>query len=202
MQVQLKNIRFNYISTLKPRSFDGDEKSARYSVTLLLEKDSEEMKQMEDAILSVAKEKWGAKAPGLLKKLRKEERICLRDGDGKFNKDGEIVDGFEGHYYVSASNKARPHTLNKYKETITLETDGEFTGERRGPRSGDFGAAMISFWPQDNKFGQRINCQLDAIMFLREGDPLGGSGGVSLEGAVNAFAGLGEDPKDANLFED
>ena len=39
-------------------------------------------------------------------------------------------------------------------------------------------------------------------MFLREGDPLGGSGGVSLEGAVNAFAGLGEDPKDANLFED
>ena len=202
MQVQLKNVRFNYVNTLKPRSFDGDEKSARYSVTLLLEEGSEEMKQMEDAILDVAKEKWNAKAPGILKKLRKEERTCLRDGDGKLSKDGDPVDGFEGHYYVTASNKARPHTLNKYKETITLETDGEFIGERRGPRSGDFGAAMVSCWAMDNKFGQRVNCQLDAIMFLREGDPLGGSGGVSLEGAVNAFAGLGEDPKDANLFED
>jgi hypothetical protein len=202
MQVQLKNVRFNYVNTLKARSFDNDPKTARFSATLLLEEGSDEMQQMEDAILEVAKEKWDAKAPGMLKKLRKEERTCLRDGDGKFSKDGDPVAGFEGHHYVSATNKSRPHTLNKFKETITLETDGEFTGERRGPRSGDYGAAMVSIWAQDNKFGQRINCQLDAIMFLREGDPLGGSGGVSLEGAVNAFAGLGEDPKDASLFAD
>ena len=202
MQVQLKNCRFNYIHTLKKRAFDGDEAGAKYSTTLLLEDGSDEMEQMEQAITEMAKDKWGAKAPGVLKKLRRDDHLCLKNGEGKLDKNGEIVAGFEGHYYINASNRDAPHTLNKYKQKITLETESGFTGERKGPYSGSYGCALVSLWIQDNKWGQRVNCQLDAIMFLREGDPLGGSGGVSLEGAVNAFAGLGEDPKDASLFED
>ena len=54
MQVTLKNVRFNYLATLKPREFEGSEGEAKFSATLLLEKDSEEAKQVDAAMEAVA----------------------------------------------------------------------------------------------------------------------------------------------------
>ena len=206
MQIQLKNVRFTYVNTLKSRSFDGSPEAARYSVTLLLEKDSEEQKAIEDAIGAVAEEKWGKAAKGTLKKLSSENRMCLKDGNDKLGKDGEVLEGFEDHFSVAASNKEMPHTLNKYRQVVTLENAGSRDEDHRGPSSGDYGAALIRIWAQDNKYGKRINAQLDAIMFIRPGDPLGGTGGMSAGNAVSGFEnmGLGEEDKSdalANLFQ-
>jgi hypothetical protein len=45
---------------------------------------------------AVAKEKWGAKAAGILKELKDKGRVAFKESP--LSKDGEVYDGFEGMY--------------------------------------------------------------------------------------------------------
>lgn len=118
------------------------------------------------AIESVATDKWGAKASGILKQLRTTAKTCLRSGEDKTQ-----YAGFEGAMYVSANNPARPLVLAADTSPLT-EADGK-------PYAGCYVNAVLEIWPQDNEYGKRVNAKLLGVQFVKDGEAFSGASTAS-----------------------
>lgn len=179
MNVKIGNGRFSYLNVLKPREQKSDSGAVtlKYGANILVPKDGPDHKALVAAIEAVAVGQWGAKADGVLKKLYADNRVCLKDGDNELDRDGSVRPGYEGQMSLrtSAAEDSAPRMFNRFGEKITEATKHEFTGDRRGASSGDFGEALVRLWAQDNndpKIGRRINCQLIAVVFRAAGESL------------------------------
>ena len=58
--------------------------------------------------------------------------------------------------------------------------------------SGCYVHASVDIWPQDNKWGQRINCTLRGVMFANDGENFGGGSTAS----ASEFADFAIDAED------
>lgn len=135
--------------------------------------DKATVKLLDDAMLKVAKEKWGDKAQKIfdaLVKTGKPKGIEVCFVHQSYNdSDGDPYDGFDGMYYVSASAKAdkRPLVIDRDK-TPLVAADGR-------PYSGCYVNVQVEIWAQDNKFGKAIRAELKAVQFVKDGDAFSGS---------------------------
>lgn len=164
MKLKLNNVRLAFPNIFEPQvSEDG---KASYGATLLFPRNHPQFAAVEAAIETVAKEKWGAKAEVTLKQLRAADKTALHNGDSKAQ-----YQGFEGNFYVSARNPVRPTALDADK-TPLQQSDGRLY-------SGCYVNAVIELWPQDNKYGKRVNATLMGVQFLRDGDAFSGGGAAS-----------------------
>ncbi|HFF9855822.1 DUF2815 family protein [Serratia marcescens] len=166
MKVKLNNVRLAFPALLEPKAVNG-EGEPRFSAAFIFDPKHPAVAEIEKAIEAVAKEKWGAKADGVLKTLRSTLKVCLHDGDEKAE-----YEGYPGNKFVSASNKARPRVVDR-DNSILVQADGR-------PYAGCYVNAVIDIWAQDNNFGKRINASLGGVQFLRDGDAFAG-GGVASE---------------------
>ena len=139
----------------------GGEGKPAFSVTAILPKDHPAIKKLEAAEEEVAKAKWAAKAPAILKTIRAAGKGVVKDGDSKAE-----YSGFEGNAFVSTRSDKRPNVYNRDGSQLT-ESDGVVY-------SGCYAHVMIEVWAQDNQYGKRINAQLTGVMFSRDGDSFGG----------------------------
>lgn len=162
MKVKLSNVRLAFPQLFEAKTVNGEGKPA-FSASFLLEPTHPDIKAINAAIEAVAKEKWGAKAEGILKAARAADKVALHNGDLKAN-----YAGFEGNFYVNARNATRPLVINADKSPLT-EADGK-------PYAGCYVNASIDVWAQDNNYGKRINASLGGVQFLRDGDAFVGGG--------------------------
>jgi len=190
MNIKLSNVRFSYLSVYTPREQESDDGAPqlKYQATNIFEPGGANEKLVRDAMLTVAKEKWGDRAETTLKVLEASGRLCLKEGNKQLDKKtGEISQGYEDMLFVRSSAAGQdkegnplppPLVMNKFGQKITAETKGLFTGEQRGPVSGDYGSVMLDIWAYDNpdpKKGKRIIATLKGIMVTRFGEPFGRS---------------------------
>lgn len=119
---------------------------------------------IDDAIIAVAKDKWGAKAAAILGANEGiPQKHCFIDGKKR------TYDGYEGMWALSSSRpeaKGRPLVLNLDKSPL-VAADGK-------PYAGCYVNANVEFWPQDNNHGKAVRCQLAGVQFLRDGDAFAG----------------------------
>lgn len=163
MKVRLDNVRIAFCSTLFTRGGSYDRHDCQFIVD---PKDKALVKKIDGVIEQVAKEKWKDKADAVLAKLVKEGSVAFLKADYE-NKDGEVYDGFEGMYAVSAHSKKRPLVIDRDKSPL-LESDGR-------PYAGCIVNGQIDIWAQDNvEFGRRINAELTGVQFVRDGEAFGG----------------------------
>lgn len=95
----------------------------------------------------------------------KADKICVRNGDE------ENWDGFEGGWYISASEKDQPLLLSRRKNQ-----KGEWEPAKTGELyAGCFVNLIVQLWVQDNKHGIRVNANLKAVQYYGEGDAFSGS---------------------------
>jgi hypothetical protein len=153
----------------------GEGKPA-YSVTAIFPKDHPVHKELTAAEEQVAKEKWGEKAPAILKAIRADAKRgpVAKNGDSKSE-----YSGFEGNSFVSMRSDKRPNVYNKDGSQLT-ESDGVVY-------SGCYAHVMLEVWAQDNSYGKRINAQVTGVMFSRDGDSFGGGAAPA---PADAFADL------------
>jgi len=177
MKVKLVNVRLAFPALFEAKTVNG-EGDPRHSAVFIIEPGSDNAKTLAAAVKATAKEKWGAKADGILAELNKKGRICYQES-AKTNQSGDVYDGFEDKYFVNTSNKARPLVIDRDKTPLTA-ADGR-------PYAGCFVNATIDLWAQDNNYGKRINASLMGVQFFRDGDAFAG-GGVS---APDDFDDLG-----------
>lgn len=156
MKVQLKAVRLAFPTLFEAKTVNGEGKPA-FSASFLIDPSDAQVKAINQAIDTVAKDKWGAKTDAILKQIRAQDKLALHDGDLKSN-----YDGFEGMVYVSARSATRPLVIDRDKSPL-VEADGK-------PYAGCYVNASVELWAQDNNYGKRVNATLRGVQFLRDGD--------------------------------
>lgn len=177
MKVVIKDVRLAFANIFDAKSVNGGE--ASFSAAFPIAPGSENAKACTAALEAVAKEKWGAKAADILKKLRDDGRVAFKTKPLS-DSEGQAYDGFAGMHSLNASNKARPLIIDRQKQPLTAQ-DGR-------PYSGCYVNVTVDFWAQDNQWGKRVNATLTGVQFVRDGDAFGSGRAAS----VDDFEDLGE----------
>jgi hypothetical protein len=108
MKVHLKEVILSMPYLFEASAFDADS-DEKFSAHFIIERGSNHEKQMKEAISTEATALWHDKAGAKLKAIAASGKIwCLRDGDGKTNKNGDPMEGYVGKLFVSAKNTVRP----------------------------------------------------------------------------------------------
>lgn len=160
MKLKVNDVRLAFPALFEAKAVNA-ESEPRYSAAFILVPSHPALVEINKAITLAANEKWGAKGPETLALLRKTLKICLHDGDEK-----PAYEGFAGNHFISASNKVRPHIVDRNKNPL-VPVDGR-------PYAGCYVNAVIDIWAQENTYGKRINASLMGVQFLRDGDAFGG----------------------------
>ena len=167
-RIVLKNVRLSFPSLFHKASFDGNE--GKYEATFLISKEDEATYKKLKAVIDAKMKEAKIKVPS--------DRICLKDGD-------EVdYDGYAGTWSLKASTKKRPQLFDRDKTPIAEEDEKLYAG--------CYVNASIDFWVQNNNYGKRVNSNLFAVQFFKDGEAFG-------TGAVDAsddFDDLGDDFED------
>lgn len=191
MQVLLERVRLAFIRNMwTAGEYKAGDGKFRRSCTLIIEPGSDNEKAVKEAILSVANEKFGAKASGLLKKWANDSRhMCVvRD---KSSQSGEVYEGFEGKLALTANRPERDGPIlivHRDGRTVLSESDGVIYG-------GCYVNARVHFYAQQGQF-PGVRCTPLGVQYLEEGEAF--KGGV---GPVEAFSDL-SDGADAGEIEE
>lgn len=167
MKVKLNNVRLAFPQLFEATTVNGEGKPA-FSATFLLDPTHPGIKDLNEAIDQVAKDKWGAKAEAILKTIRASDKACLHNGDTKAE-----YSGFEGNFYVSSRNATRPLVIDRDKSLLS-QADGK-------PYAGCYVNVSLDLWAQDNNYGKRVNASLTGVQFYRDGDAFSGGGAASVD---------------------
>ena len=185
MNIKLKNVRLSFPALAKAKAFkdedSGNESEPYYSATFLLDKvkQKSQIKQLDDAVQQLLEDHFaGKKIPGAVKRP-------LRDGSEK-----DHIDGYgDTVKFISASTKKRPVIVDRSVNAVEGNEIEEMF------YAGCYVNASLRLWVQDNKWGKRVNAQLRAVQFAKDGEAFG-------ETAVNPeeeFESLDEDADDDML---
>lgn len=156
-KIQLKNVRLSFPSVFQKATFNGQE--GKYEATFLIDKSDTETKAKLDEVIASALAEAKIKVPS--------DKMCLKDGD---NID---YDGYENVWSFKGSSAKRPTVINRDKTPIT-EEDGILY-------AGCYVNAVVDIWVQKNDYGKRVNGNLYAIQFVKDGPAFGGDQGDVLE---------------------
>ena len=151
-KIKMHNVRLSFPSLYRKAVFGGDE--TKFEGTFLLDKTdhADVIKNIEIAIKAISKDKHKGKALA-------PDKVCLKDGDTI------DYDGYAGNMSIKASSTKRPMVLGADKAPLT-EDDGK-------PYAGCYVNAIVELWGQKNQFGERVNANLLAVQFAKDGEPFG-----------------------------
>ncbi|MBE16523.1 MAG: putative helix-destabilizing protein [Prokaryotic dsDNA virus sp.] len=178
VKVLLKNVRLSFPTLFKAQQVNG-QGDPKFSATALLDPDNKEHAKIIDEIKAKIKAtavaKWGEG------KVPKAVKYCLQDGNEK------DYDGYEGMLFLPASNKTRPVVVDRGRNPVA-EEDGIVY-------AGCYVNMTVSFWAQDNQFGKRINANLRAVQFVKDGESFG-AGHVDAEDEFDILDEMDDDGED------
>lgn len=148
-------VRFSYLHAFEPVKAEGSD-TAKYSVSLIIDKKDKKTLDAVNAAINVAKEALRMKSGG---KIPATAKFPLRDGD---EKDDEA---YKGSYYLTASSITRPGIVDRNRQPI-IDPEEIY--------SGCYGLASINFYPFAKPMSCGVACGLNNLLKLSDGDPLGG----------------------------
>lgn len=170
--------RAAFLNVFEPKGYEGGPPT--FNGKFIVDpSDKATVKKLDDAMLQVAKEKWGDKAQKIfdnMVKTGKPKGIEVAFVHQSYNDtDGDPYDGFDGMFYVSASSKQdrRPLLIDRDKTPLVAQ-DGR-------PYSGCHVNVQVEIWAQDNNFGKAIRAELKALQFVKDGDAFAGSSPASAD---------------------
>lgn len=175
---RLSGVRLSFPSLFEKSAFD-DKDEAKYSAHFIIRKDdSVNMNILKSAI----KKMLDANNEG---KRLSPDRYCMRDGDTK-----PELDGYgEDVVFVSASSKLKPKIWDSDNSQLDMD-DGK-------PYAGCYVDVSFDMWWQDHKkYGKRVNAQLRAVRFNKDGEPFGGGPSDAEDEFGAVVAATGEEASD------
>lgn len=177
-KVKTEKVRFGHVHVFEPRK-NSDEVEPKYSAQIIIDKDDKKtlnrIKEAIEAAKELGKDKcWRGKIPSGLK-------LPLRSGDTDKPESPEL----EGKYFLNARANL------KYKPQVVKIEGGriEYLTDPQDFQSGDYGKAVISFFPYSFSGSNGIGVGLNNILFTEKGESL-----IGATSAVQDFSDeIGED---------
>jgi len=147
-QIKIKNAVVSFANLAQPSSYEG--KPNKYDLTMLIDKDSETAKLIVLEVQSMLLENEN-------KQLWYEEnQLALKNGD---NSDYQ---GNHGNWVLKANSGPQVVCLNTNKAKMSLDEI------QASIVKGATVNALVTLWYQNNQYGQRVNCILNAVQFAKE----------------------------------
>ena|SRR5579864_2390674 len=179
--VQLKNVRIAFIDDLfEPSQYEG-KGDFRHTATFIVQPGSDNDKAIQAAISKEAVGLWGKKAESMLEDMRgnKNKFSYMKN---KKDKTGEVYEGFEDRYALSAVRKQKdgaPLFLDNVKGD-----DGKarrLTGKEGRIYAGCHVNAKVEMWAQGGTYSG-MRCGLLGVQYHAPGDSFGGASRATDEG--------------------
>lgn len=171
--IKISEARLAFPNLWQPVAFKGavgaDATKKRYGCHLVFAPDNPAVANIKGRIKELVVEKFGANAASVLQDMTARGNLAFNT-QPKRNAKGEIYDGFEGQYHVSANrseSQGPPDVFDANKERLTA-------GSRR-PYAGCYVTGWVDLW-LDTRYGPpRIVATLVAVQFRRDGAAFAGA---------------------------
>lgn len=151
--ILVKNGRLSYPHLFRAWGMQETD-TKKYSAKFLLDKKTHdtEVKALAQHLVKMQTEAFKGRIPN--------DKLCLRDGaeTGK--------EEMKDQWVISASESKRPDVLNRDRSRVNEEDDIVYAGA--------YVNFLIRLWAQNNKFGKRINANLLAVQFVKDGERFSG----------------------------
>jgi hypothetical protein len=172
MDVRLKEVTLSMPFVWEASAYEAGQ-DEKFSAHFIIEKGSENEKVVRAALVTEAEKLWKGNAMSKLKTVAAAGKLwCLRDGDGKTDKEGNVLAGYAGKLYVSAKNTIRPLLLGADRAPVTQADDKLYPGAVVN--------AIIDV-RVNNRPSDQAYAYLKGIQFVRDGTRLGGGAPATVE---------------------
>lgn len=151
--IRIQEVRLSYPHLFKPWAKNPEKEKAKYSAKFLLDKKTHasEIRTLGALVGKMMQEAFKGRIPN--------DKLFFRDGAGSAKPEQEDC------WIISASEDQRPHVMNRDKSRVNEEDDIVYAG--------CYVSVLIRPWIQANSWGKRINANLLAVQFFRDGDRFG-----------------------------
>lgn len=158
-KITIGEIRFCYTNLFTPRAME-EGGQLKYSVTALIPKTNTKMVEVVKASMSEAvaagRAKFGAAWKG---------KSPLLDGDGEDTNGNEYGEEFKGCWFIRCNSNSKPVVIDRARKPLT---------DPLAIYSGCYGNVNVNFYPYNVKVNKGVAAGLNAVQFVRDGEPLGG----------------------------
>lgn len=192
--IRIDKVRLSYPHIFEPWCKDKVKEKPRYSAVGIVPKSSH--KAVQKLIVEVMNQVLTDKNKG--QKIKAELKF-FRDGEPK-NEDGTpepIKPEYVGAWTINASERPEnpPSVRNRQGKPV------RDVAEKKLFYPGAYVNMLIRPWWQDNDSGQRINANLVALQFVKDGERIG-EAGISEDEIDDSFENLGDDEGGSESAED
>jgi len=170
----LSNARLSFPQLVEPRS-SVENGVKKYSVDLLMPMDHPGVKAFGAEYSKIAQEKWKEHAQAVMSIIQGDRKLrCFGNGNEKLNgKTFKPYDGYAGNFYISANKDQMPQMIQADGSAVEATNTMAYQALARKLYGGCYVNAAVRPWPQDNKHGRAIRCELIAVQFAGDGEPFG-----------------------------
>lgn len=191
--VFLSNVRLSFPHLAEPQKKVNEatgEVKISYNASFLMPLDSPSFAAFWARYGALALEKWKEHANTIMNMIANERKQrCYGNGAEVINKTTlKPYDGYEDMVYINAGRDQMPQVIAQDGKPVDPSNTMQINQILRGLYGGCYVNAAIKPWPQENKHGRGIRCDLVAIQFCRDGTPFG-EGTVDASGMFGAVAG-------------
>lgn len=175
-KITLHNVRLSFARLFTPKAFREGQKE-RFEGSFLLDPSSpvhqKDIKNIQAAALGVIKAKFNGKIPkGLDLCFGYADGDPITVGPNKYTNKPKEYDGYEGMVFLSSANTTAPKVVLGQRDPQTGKFE-QVSEESGIVYSGCYVNATITLWAQDNEYGKRVNANLRAVQFVRDGEAFG-----------------------------
>lgn len=151
--ILIKNVRLSYPHLFKAWAKNPDKETPKYSGRFLMDKKTHaaDIKSLGAHISKLMQEHFKGRIPAAM--------LFMRDGAGSAKPEQEES------WLIAASESRRPDVINRDKSRLNEEDDIVYAG--------CFVNVLIRPWAQANIHGKRLNANLLAVQFVRDGERFG-----------------------------
>lgn len=190
----LPKVRAWWLDLFKPAADSTDPKTGKpikgkYTATVIFAPDSEAGKLASATFAKVAAEEFGPNWQAIVEAIAPSKK-CIRNGNHKLDKDGNVVEAFAGKLFLSAKNDLRPVVIDSF-----------FTGGKPTPITEDNGRIFRGCWlnvkveisaftSKNTEVGRMIGAKILAVQYVDEEAEAFGSAPPTADG----FGDLGGGP--------
>ena len=180
----LSNVRLSFPNIAEPQrqvnEVTGVERLS-YNCELLMPADHPGFQQFMARYGVIALEKWKENAQAIMQMIQSERRMrCFGRGEEKVAKKTlKPYDGYDNNVYITAGRDTAPQMIQADGTSVDPSNTMAYQALARKMYGGCRVNAAVKPWPQDNKHGRAIRCDLVAVQFAGDDTPFG-------EGAVDA----------------
>jgi hypothetical protein len=180
----LSNVRLSFPHLAEPQKQVNEvngQTRISYNCEFIMPQDHPGFQQFMARYGALALDKWKEHAQPVMAMILQDRKTrCFGRGEEKVNrKTFQIYDGYAGNMFITAGRDSAPQMIQLDGTAIDPNNSMAYQTLARKMYGGCRVNAAVKPWPQDNKHGRGIRCDLIAVQFAADDTPFG-------EGAADA----------------